>query len=133
MVVVLTACEHITRATYGYDSPRFLRIIFNGIPDARDVHVDAAIEGFEILAAYAVHERFTGKHAAGAFRERMQEVELIRRQGSSITVHAHDALVVVDLQAAEAPDTAATRSRRSASAQDCPQARQQLPRVEGLG
>src|ERR671936_1023827 len=95
---VLLLGEHVARAAHGDDAARLLRIILDRGADARDMHVDRAVEGLELLALHEVHQRLAREHAPGALGERHEEVELERGDAALDAVDAHAPRIAVDLQ-----------------------------------
>src|SRR5919204_2491975 len=127
---VLLLGEHVARAAYGDDAARLLRIVLDGGADARDVHVDRAVEGLELLALHEVHQRLAREDASGALGERHEEIELERREAALRAVEPHAARVAIDLQPAVAQHA---RLRRAIGApQERLQAGEQLARLERL-
>ena len=96
-----------------------LRIVLDRRADARDVHVDGAVEGLERLAAHELHQLLARQHAARLLGERHQQLELVAGERALVAVEPHVARVAVDLEPAEAqrragPRSAAPRRRRIA-------------------
>ena len=77
---VLNASEHIPRPAHREHTTRMARIVLDGGPDTGDVHVDAAIEGFQLLAFDSVHELLARQNPTGVVGECHQKIELIARQ-----------------------------------------------------
>ena len=98
--------------------------------------VDAAVEGFERLAAQPVHQLLARHHPAGVRRERAQHVELVAGQRARLAAEGGPARRGLDLQPAEAHDFPITRTRAAVAActaEDRADAREELAGVEGLG
>jgi len=66
------------------------------------VHVDRAVEGFQLAAAHGFHDLVAGQHPAGALGHRNQQVELVGGEVGRLARHRHGARIAVDLEAAEA-------------------------------
>src|SRR4029077_9015984 len=92
---ILLLGEHVARAAHGDDAARLLYIVLDRGADARDVHVDRAVEGLELLALHQVHQRLAREHAPGALGERDEEIELQRGDAALHAVEAHAARVAV--------------------------------------
>src|SRR5438093_12869089 len=59
-LVVLILREHIASATHRNDPARMFGVILKGSADARNMHINAAIERLEFRPPDAVHEAFAG-------------------------------------------------------------------------
>src|SRR5215510_7687359 len=59
-LVVLILCEHIAGATHRNDPARVFGVVLNGSADARNVHINAAVERLKFLPAHTVHDGFAG-------------------------------------------------------------------------
>jgi hypothetical protein len=92
------------------------------------VHVDAAVEGLEAVAAHALHQRVAGHHAPCILCERQQQRELVSGERTLLARDPHRERVPVDFQTAEAQHGHFS----VASAEDGAQPREQLAGVEGL-
>ena len=99
---LLHLCEHITRATHRDNAARMFRIVFDRGAHARDVHIDRAIERVERLALEQIHQLLAREHAAGALRQRDEQIELIRRHVTHRCVDARNARIAIDFEPAEA-------------------------------
>src|SRR6185295_3326940 len=122
--------ENVARAAHGDEAARLLRIVLDRRADARDVHVDRAVEGLERLASYQVHQRVARQYAAGVFRKRHDELVLQRGQRPFGAVEAHRARIAIDFETAEAQH-ARPRGRVGAP-QERAQPGEQLARLERL-
>src|SRR5712672_2471919 len=54
---ILVTGEDVARAAHRQDAARLLGIVLDGGADARDMDVDRAVEGFELLTLEQVHQR----------------------------------------------------------------------------
>ena len=88
------------------------RVVLDGGADARDVHVDAAVEGLQGVPAHALHQRFAREHAAGAVGQSHQQVELMAGERPLAPVEADDARLAVDLEPPEAQHRPVVAGRR---------------------
>src|SRR5689334_299037 len=86
---VLLFGEYVARTAHCEDTPRLLRIILDGRANARDVHVDRAIELFECGAFGEVHQRIAREHASGALGKREQQRVLIAREWLVVPIDAY--------------------------------------------
>ena len=121
-----------------YPTPRTVRIrrgapgvVLDGLPDPRDVHVDAAIERFEVLAPDELHQGIAGQHLARAARESPEQLELVAGDRPLLAFEPHDPGGAIDLQRPE-PERLRFRARPRAPAEDRAQTGEQLAGVEGL-
>src|SRR4029079_8535303 len=80
VLLVLPPREHITRAADRQDPAGMLRIILDGGPDARDMHVDRAVERSELLAPDEIHQPLAVEDAPGILGESGEEIELVARE-----------------------------------------------------
>ena len=102
-------------------------------PDAAHVYVDGAVECVEFAAAHRFHDLVTRQHPARAFRQCLQQVELVRGEFAGLAGDADGARIVVDLQRAETQHFAQRRGARRMAAQNRADAGQQFAWLEGLG
>src|SRR5207237_9610126 len=57
-LIVLIPGEHIAGTTYRNNATRMLGVILKSGTDTRDVHVNTAVEGVQLLPTHAVQEGF---------------------------------------------------------------------------
>src|SRR5262245_47053730 len=53
---VLLPSEHVTGAAHGKNAARFLRVVLDRGPDARDMDVDRTVESLQRLAPDEIHQ-----------------------------------------------------------------------------
>mmetsp|Transcript_10445 Transcript_10445/g.42618 ORF Transcript_10445/g.42618 Transcript_10445/m.42618 type:complete len:696 (-) Transcript_10445:2300-4387(-) len=131
-VGILLAGKDIAGAAHGQHAARALGVVLDDGPDARDVHIDGAVEGLERMALERVHDLVAGKHPAGALREHHQQIELVAGQIADLAVQARDAGGQIDLEPAEAQHLVAIEFGFEPAQQGL-DAGLQLARLEGLG
>ena len=96
------------------------------------MHVDRAVEGFELLALDHVHQLLARQRASGILGERDQQVELIAGHRAVAPVDPDGARARIDLQPAEPQDALGRRHAAAAPPQDGLQPGEQLARIERL-
>ena len=95
------------------------------------MHVDAAVEGLEVLAPDELHQGVAGQHLARTARERPEQLELVAGDRPLLAFEPHDPGGAVDLERPE-PERLRPRARPRAPAEDRAETGQQLAGVEGL-
>src|SRR5258708_13678991 len=86
---VLIPREDVARAAHRQDAAWLLGIVLDGGADARDMDVDRAVEGFELLALQEVHHRVARQHAPGPLGQDQQEHELVAADNPVLPVAPH--------------------------------------------
>ena len=82
--------EDVAGAADGPNDARVVRIGLDLAPDARDPHVDSAVEGVRVASVGEIEQALAGEHPAGMIGEGLEEVEL--RSGERVV----DAVVVLE-------------------------------------
>src|ERR1035438_4304293 len=77
VVGVLLSREHVAGTAHGEDAARRFRIVLDDGADARDVHVDRAVERLERMALERIHDLVAREDAAWALRQDDEQVELV--------------------------------------------------------
>src|SRR5262245_9056982 len=83
---VLIARKQITRSAYSNDATWMSRVIFDGRSNPRVMHIDAAIESLESLAAKTVHERFARHDSACGGSQCTEKIKLVASQRTLLAV-----------------------------------------------
>ena len=66
-----------------------LGIGLDGGADAGNVDVDRTVESVEFVALGQFHQAIARQHAAGIFRQRQQQFELVARQAAFVAVNTY--------------------------------------------
>src|SRR5262249_44888443 len=131
-LVVLILREHIASATHRNDPARVSGVILKGSADARNVHINAAVERLKFLPTDVVHESFARHDPPRMEGQDAQQLKLIARPWSLHPVDSYHAGITINPQTPEPQRRRACHPRESTTAQDRPQACQQLARIKGF-
>ena len=116
-----------------------LRILAEQLAQARDLHVDRAVEALELAAARELHQLVARHRLARVLRQHLEQRELAGGERHGLAVARERARGEVERERAERDRLRLARwarpgvSARRLAAQHRVDARHQLARVEGLG
>jgi hypothetical protein len=116
-------------AAHRYDPARLLGVVLDRSTNARDVHIDGAIESLQDLRLHHVHQHLPRHDALRMLGEGQQQTKLVGSDGTHLAVLANFAGAAVDLEPAKSQNI--VRDGPSTT-QDGPEPREQLARLEGL-
>ncbi|CAM2169518.1 hypothetical protein BLAT2472_11146 [Burkholderia latens] len=129
--------EHVAEAPDGLDETRAARIGFDQLAQARDLHVEAAVEHFVFAAARKLHQLFTRQRLARVTCEHLEHGEFAGGQRNLLAGLRQRARREVQREFAELEHLGGFRWRtrqlgRRLAAQHRVNARDQFARVERL-
>src|SRR5664279_2268361 len=130
--------EDVADAPHRLDVARLRRVGLDHLPEARDLHVEAAVEGLELAAARELRELVARQRLARMSHQCLQHRELAGREGDLLAVLGEPAQCQVEHEGAEADGLGVERGRaRRFHLRPAPQhgvdAGEQLARIEGFG
>src|SRR3954462_8232009 len=113
------------------------RVLLDDLAQARDLHVDRAVEHLVLAAAGELHQLVARQRLARVLHEHLEDRELAGRERDALALARKSARGEVELEGPEAMHVAARgrrpgRTGRAAAPQDGVDAGEELARIEGL-
>src|SRR5260221_5565581 len=103
--------EHVAEPPYGLDMARVRVVFLDDLAQARDLHVDRAVEHAILAAARELHELVARQRLARMLHQHFQHRELPRGQGDGLAVARPAARGGGEFAGAEAMELGIARAR----------------------
>ena len=100
-VGVLDPRKHIARAAHCQNAQRSLRIAFDDGTNARDMHVDRAVERVQRFATDQIHQLLARQYAAGTFGHGAHQGELVVGQVADLAIDTQAPCIAINLEPAK--------------------------------